>query len=237
MDKRKIFLEGMRDGIPVGLGYLAVSFSLGITAAAAGLSAAEGFWASLLTIASAGEYAGFRVIAQNGTYLEMAAVIFVANCRYLLMSCALSQRAGRGLTTADRIGMGFFITDELFGLNIARPGALSPAYAYGAAATSVLPWAVGTSLGIVAGEMLPAVLVSALSVALYGMFLAIIVPPAKKDRTILFIVLVSFLSSSVFQAVPVLSSIGEGTKVIILTVAIGALAAVIAPVKEEKDAA
>lgn len=126
MKRNSAFLEGMRDGIPVGLGYLAVAFSLGIAARAAGLNALDGFAASLFTIASAGEYAGFRVIASGGTYLEMAVVILVANCRYLLMSCALAQKADEKMKTIHRVGMGFFITDELFGLNIARPGALEP---------------------------------------------------------------------------------------------------------------
>ncbi|MBO4360450.1 MAG: AzlC family ABC transporter permease, partial [Eubacteriaceae bacterium] len=211
----------------------AVSFSLGIAARRAGLNAAEGFLASLFTIASAGEYAGFRVIASCGTYLEMAAVILVANCRYLLMSCALAQRADEGMKMIHRVGVGFFITDELFALNIARPAPLDPLYAYGAASTSVLPWAIGTSLGITAGNMLSVSLVSALSVALYGMFLAIIIPPARKNRVILGSVAVSFLLSWASSVMPVLRDVSEGTRIILLTVVIASAAAVMFPVDEE----
>ena len=233
MKRNSAFLEGMRDGIPVGLGYLAVAFSLGIAARAAGLNALDGFAASLFTIASAGEYAGFRVIASGGTYLEMAVVILVANCRYLLMSCALAQKADEKMKTIHRVGMGFFITDELFGLNIARPGALEPLYAYGAALTSVLPWAVGTSLGITAGNLLSPALVSALSVALYGMFLAIIIPPARGNRVVMGAVAVSFLLSWAASAVPYLRELSEGTRIIILTVIIASACAVLFPVREE----
>ena len=233
MKRNSAFLEGMRDGIPVGLGYLAVAFSLGIAARAAGLNALDGFAASLFTIASAGEYAGFRVIASGGTYLEMAVVILVANCRYLLMSCALAQKADEKMKTIHRVGMGFFITDELFGLNIARPGALEPLYAYGAALTSVLPWAVGTSLGITAGNLLSPALVSALSVALYGMFLAIIIPPARGNRVVMGAVAVSFLLSWASSAVPYLRELSEGTRIIILTVIIASACAVLFPVREE----
>lgn len=233
MKRNSAFLEGMRDGIPVGLGYLAVAFSLGIAARAAGLNALDGFAASLFTIASAGEYAGFRVIASGGTYLEMAVVILVANCRYLLMSCALAQKADEKMKTIHRVGMGFFITDELFGLNIARPGALEPLYAYGAALTSVLPWAVGTSLGITAGNLLSPALVSALSVALYGMFLAIIIPPARGNRVVMGAVAVSFLLSWAASAVPYLRELSEGTRIIILTVIIASACALLFPVREE----
>ncbi len=230
--KGHLFARGMRDGIPVGLGYLAVGFSLGITAKAAGLDALQGFFASLFTIASAGEYAGFRVIAAQGAYLEMALVILVANCRYLLMSCALSQRVRPGTGSLDRLGMGMFITDELFALNIAGEGPAEPLYAYGAALTSVLPWAAGTALGIVSGSLLPAAIVNALSVALYGMFLAIIIPPARKNRVILGTVLISFLISFLWSRIPFFASVGEGFRIILLTAVIAGAAAVLFPVKE-----
>ncbi len=228
----QLFFRGMRDGIPVGLGYLAVGFSLGITAKNAGLDAVQGFFASLWTIASAGEYAGFRVIAGQGGFLEMALVILVANCRYLLMSCALSQRVRPGTGSLHRLGMGMFITDELFALNIAGEGFAEPLYAYGAAASSVLPWAAGTALGIVSGSLLPPAIVSALSVALYGMFLAIIIPPAKKNRIILGTVLLSFLISFLCARIPFFSTLGEGFRIILLTAVIASAAAVLFPVKE-----
>ena len=165
------YKNGLHDGIPIGLGYLAVSFSLGIVARNVGLNAFEGFLASLVTIASAGEYAAFTLIGEAGSYLSMALVILVANCRYLLMSCALSQKMAPEEKMIHRIGVGAFITDEIFSAGVSYPNHLNPFYTYGLASASVLPWAIGTALGIIAGNLLPAKIVAALGVALYGMFL------------------------------------------------------------------
>ncbi|MBO2516906.1 MAG: branched-chain amino acid ABC transporter permease [Clostridiales bacterium] len=234
-ENTSIFIQGLRDGVPIGLGYLAVAFSLGITAKNSGLNAFQGFLASLFTIASAGEYAAFRVIATRGGYLMMALMILVANCRYLLMSCALAQRVSPGMRFIHRFGIGAFITDEIFAVSIARPGYLKPAYTYGAAAASVLPWAAGTALGVIAGNILPDIVVSALSVAIYGMFLAIIIPPAKKDRVVLGIIPVSFaLSAGLRYAFP---GLNENIRVMGLTVLISVCAALLFPVKEQEEPA
>ena len=174
---RKVFCEGMRDGVPIALGYFAVSFSLGIAARKAGLTPVQGFFASLLNNASAGEYAAFALIASGATYLEVA--IIIANARYLLMSCALAQRFAPGTPFFHRLIIGYDVTDELFGITIARPGWLNPFYTYGAIALAAPAWAAGTACGIIAGNLLPLRAVSALSVALYGMFLAIIIPPGR----------------------------------------------------------
>jgi len=227
------FKAGLKDGIPIGLGYLAVSFSLGIAARNAGFDWIQGFVASLTCIASAGEYALFSLAAVSATYLEVALMTLVANARYLLMSCALSQRFDPKTGLGHRLGVGFFITDEIFGIEIARPGYIKPAYTYGAALTSILPWAIGTSLGIIAGDILPAFIVSALSVAIYGMFIAIIVPPAKNNRVILIFVLLSFIASYLSTVVPFIKDISAGTKTIILTVVLASLAAILFPVNEE----
>lgn len=167
--KRKLFQEGIRDGIPIGLGYLAVSFSLGVAAKNAGLNALQGFLVSFLNLASAGEYAGFTVIAANGPYVEIMLMTLIANARYLLMSCALSQRFSPKTALIHRLFIGYAITDEIFGVTISRPGMLQPAYNYGVMALPILLWSVGTSLGVIAGNLLPLRAVSALSVALYGM--------------------------------------------------------------------
>ena len=189
------FREGFRDGIPIGLGYFAVSFALGIAMKNAGLSPIQGFFMSLFNLASAGEYAGTQVILSNGTYLEMAMMTLVANARYLLMSCSLSQHIHPSTSTAHRMAIGYGVTDEIFGIEINRPLYTSPYYGYGAIAASALPWCIGTSFGIMMGNVLPARIVSALSVALYGMFLAIIIPPSRKNRTVMAVVLTGFLSS------------------------------------------
>ena len=228
------FLEGMRDGVPIGLGYFAVAFSLGIAARNAGLTALQGLVASLLCVASAGEYALFNSIGAFGGFLEIALVTLVANARYFLMSCALSQRIDPNMPNLHRYLFGWAVTDEFFGINIARPGYLEPRYYYGAIAVAVPLWAVGTALGILMGNLLPGRVVSALSVALYGMFLAIIIPPARKNSFIGLLVALSMAVSFLFSLLPVLSSISSGFKVIILTLVIAGAAAWIRPVEEEK---
>lgn len=230
-----VLIEGMRDGIPIGLGYLAVSFSLGITARNAGLNAFQGFLASILNNASAGEYAAFTTIAANAPYLEMALITLIANARYLLMSCALSQRFSPDTPLIHRLLIGYDLTDELFGITIARPGYLNPYYTYGAILVAAPCWAFGTALGIMAGNVLPPRIVSALSVALYGMFLAIIIPPARKNRVIALLVLISFAASYAFSCLPVISALSGGTRTIILTVAISAAAALLFPVRQETE--
>ena len=231
-DKRN-FHQGLRNGLPIGLGYLAVSFSLGIAAKSAHLTAFQGFIASLLTYASAGEYAVFVLIAAKATYLEVALVTLITNARYLLMGCALSQRLRPGAAFGERVLFGAFITDELFGINIARPGYLEPLYATGAILITIPLWALGTALGIIMGNLLPGALVSALSVALYGMFLAIIIPPSRKDKVIAGCVAVSFALSFLLQLL--LPGLSSGNRIIILTVVISAVAALLFPVKEQAD--
>lgn len=230
---KKDFFEGMRDGFPIGLGYLAVSFSLGVAARSAGLTAFQGFLASLLNNASAGEYAGFTVIAANASYLEMALMTLIANARYLLMSCALSQKFAPDTPLRHRLLVGYDVTDEIFGITIARPGVLEPLYTYGAIAVAAPCWAGGTALGVIAGNLLPARAVSALSVALFGMFLAIIIPPGRKNRIVACFVLISFGASLAAAKLPLVSQLSDGTRTIILTVVISAIAAALFPVKEE----
>ncbi|MBQ9459993.1 MAG: AzlC family ABC transporter permease [Oscillospiraceae bacterium] len=234
---RRSILRGARDGFPIGLGYFAVAFSLGITAKAAGLSPMQGFLSSFLNHASAGEYALYSLIAAGAAYWEVAVVIFIANMRYLLMSAALSQRFSPDTPLVHRALVGFGITDEIFGLGIARPDWIVPAYLYSAFLLAELFWASGTAIGIVAGNILPASVVSALSVAIYGMFLAVIIPPARKEKLVGALVLVSFLCSYAFSVLPVVRELSDGMKTILLTVSISALAAVFFPVKEEEGGA
>ncbi len=227
--------EGLRDGVPIALGYLAVSFSLGIAARKVGLDAVQGFFASLFNNASAGEYAGFAVIGAGGSLLEMAVVMLVANARYLLMSCSMAQRFSPDTPIIHRVLVGFDLTDELFGIAIARPGEVDPYYSYGAMVVALPGWAFGGMAGVIAGSVLPERVVSALSVALFGMFLAIIIPPARKSRVVAGLVLASFATSALFAWAPLLSGLSEGVRTIILTVALSALAAALFPV-DEKDA-
>ncbi len=235
-ENRALFIRGMKNGLPIGLGYLAVSFSLGIAARSAGLSAAQGFLVSLLCNASAGEYVGFTIIAAGASYIEMAIATFIANMRYLLMSCALSQRMAPGTSLLHRLVVGFDITDEVFGITIARPGYVNPVYTYGAMVTSIPFWATGTALGVIAGNLLPVRLVSAFSVALYGMFLAVIIPPARKDKVIMALVPICFAASFAATKIPFVSGLADGTRTIILTVIVAAAAALLFPRKDGEEA-
>lgn len=217
--------EGVRDGMPIALGYFVVAFTLGIAARNAGLSPFQGFLASFFNNASAGEYAAFIVIAADRPYLEMALITLVANARYLLMSCVLSQRFSPDASLWHRIFVGFDVTDEIFGISAARPAPLDPYYNYGAMLVALPGWSVGTAVGIIAGNALPAAVVSALSVALYGMFLAIIIPPARKNRVIGMFVAIAFAASFAASGLPVVSELSGGTRTILLTVILAAVAA------------
>lgn len=228
------FYEGMRDGIPIALGYFAVAFSLGITARKVGMNAVQGFISSMLNHASAGEYAEFTVIGAGAPYIEMALIILVTNARYLLMSCALSQKMDPKTGILHRILVGFGITDEIFGASIARKGAVDPYYHYGAMLMALPAWSFGTAIGIVAGNILPTAVVSALGVALYGMFLAIIVPPAKENKVILGLIVVSFICSYLATHIAVLADMSGSMRTILLTIVITAVGAFLFPVKEEK---
>lgn len=229
------FSRGLRDGIPIALGYLAVSFTLGIAARNAGFTPFQAMLASLTQNASAGEFAGFTLIAAGATYFEVAVMILIANARYLLMSCALSQKLSPETSMLHRLLISTDVTDEIFGISVAVPGKLNPFYTYGAIAVAAPGWAIGTYLGVLMGNMLPLRVVRALSVGLYGMFLAIIVPPAKKNRVIGGVVLLSMAASFAFSKLPVVSSLSAGTRTILLTLLLAGGAAILFPVKEEND--
>lgn len=229
------YRDGVRDGMPIGLGYFAVAFTLGIAAKNAGFSPFQAMMESLLNNASAGEYAVFSLVAAGASYWEVAVMTLVANARYLLMSCSLSQKLAPDTSLGHRMLLAFDVTDEIFGISIAVPGRLDPRYTYGAMSVAIPGWALGTFLGVVVGNALPPRLVSALSVGLYGMFLAIIVPPAKKDRVVLGLVAVSFIFSFAAERLPLLAGISAGTRTIILTVVIALAAAVLFPVRDEEE--
>lgn len=230
---REEFKEGIKDGVPIGLGYLAVSFTLGITAKNAGLTPFQGFITSLLINASAGQYALFLFISSGGAYIELAIITLITNARYFLMSCSLSQKLSKDTPLYHRLIIGFDITDELFGISVLRKGMLNPYYFYGAMLITMPFWASGTAIGIMAGNILPANIVRALSVALYGMFLAVIIPPCKKDPVLAILVLVSFALSYVTSRLEVFASISSGTQIIILTIVLAGIAAILFPVKEQ----
>ena len=237
--KNNIFLKGMKDGLPVALGYLAVSFTLGIAAVKSGLTPFQAFATSALNNTSAGEFAAFSLIGAGVSYMEIALTTLILNMRYILMSCALSQKIDKNTPIVHRFLMAYDVTDEIFGLSIMSEGRLDPKYTYGLITMSAPSWAIGTYLGAVMGSVMPAGVLSAMNLALYGMFIAVIVPPAKKDKTIAVVIAVSMLSSLMFSILPGLREISSGIVVIILTVVISLAAAILFPVcgdkKEKKE--
>lgn len=230
----KWYRKGLVDGIPIALGYFAVAFTLGIVAKRAGLTPLQAMLAAGLTNASAGGYAGFTLISENASYLEMALTQLVVNARYILMAFVLSQKLAPKTSTLHRSLVAFDVTDEIFGISVAVKGELNPFYNYGAMTVSIPGWALGTYFGVVMGNILPMAVVNALNVGLYGMFIAILVPVASKDKIIAGLVLISMAASLLFTKLPFLSDISEGLRIIILTVIISLSAAFIFPVKEDK---
>lgn len=233
MNKSEIYRKGLKDGIPIGLGYFAVSFTFGMMAASNGLTIWQAVLISLTNLTSAGQFAGLDIIVSGGGYVEMALTQLIINLRYCLMSFSISQKLDRNESFAHRFGVAFGMTDEIFGISAGRPGRISAFYNYGAMSVAIPGWVMGTFVGSLSGSFLPEFAVSALSVAIYGMFLAIIIPPAKYNKAIMVVVVASMLLSTVFSTVPVLKNISSGFAIIIITLIVAGVAAVLAPVKDE----
>ncbi len=234
-DNKRWFLRGMKDGIPISMGYFAVSFTLGITAKKVGMSAFQASLMSALMLASAGQFAAISMIAAGAGVVEMIVTTIVVNMRYLLMSSALSQKVSRDKSFLHRFFISYAVTDEIFGISMAVDGRLNPFYTYGAAAVAAPGWVLGTFLGALLGMILPAGVMSAMNVAIYGMFLAIVIPPSRKSRIVAGVVCISMLSSLLFSLIPVLNHISSGFQIIILTILIAGAAALLFPVPQEKE--
>ena len=234
MNRRDYFSAGIKDGIPICLGYIAVSFTFGIMAGNAGLSVWESVLISATNLTSAGQFAGLSLIASASSYVEMAVTQLIINLRYCLMSCALSQKFDSKVPFFHLFLVAYGVTDEIFGVSVSKSGKLSPFYSYGAISISAFGWIFGTLLGTVSGNILPVRIVSALSVALYGMFIAIIIPPSRDNKVVAGIVIISMLMSLIFTKAPVLCNISSGFRIIILTLLIAGAAAVLFPVTDEE---
>ena len=228
------FRRGIKNGVPIAMGYFAVAFTLGIAARDAGLTAWQGALASATTVASAGEFAGFTQMAAGATYVELAVMMLIINARYLLMSCSMSQKLDPDLPLFHRLLIGWGVTDEIFGVSVCVPDRLSPWYNYGMMAVSIPGWTLGTYLGVAVGNVLPVNVVNALGVGLYGMFLAIIIPPSRKNKVIAGLVAISMAASLAAAKLPLVSNLSGGMRTILLTVVIAGAAAVLFPVKEEQ---
>lgn len=232
--------KGLHDGIPIALGYLSVSFTFGLQCVADGLYWWQALLISLTNLTSAGQFAGLGIMCSGaGFYIEMACSQFVINMRYALMGLSLSQKTDDSVKGIHRWGVGFGITDEIFVMAMGSPNKVSNRYMYGLILLPVLGWSGGTFLGAVAGSILPAAVRSALCIAIYGMFLAIIIPPAKKSSAVLRVILIAAVLSCCFRYVPLMNKVSGGFAIIISTIAAAALGALLFPVpeKEETEAA
>lgn len=235
MNHKSAFVKGMKDGMPICLGYLSVSFTFGMMCTENGLP----FWVALLismtNLTSAGQFVGTGLIISGGTYLEIAVTTFVINIRYLLMSLSLSQKADPAMSTPQRLLLSFGVTDEIFAVGMQQNGIVTAAYLAGLIFTPYWGWALGTLLGATATSLLPLMLRSALGIAIYGMFIAIIVPPARKLRPVAITILIAVLLSCVFQWTPLLKNLSSGWVIIICAAAASTFAALRFPVPDDEE--
>lgn len=232
MKEEVSFAKGIRDGLPICFGYLSVSFAFGIFAIANGLTVPESVLMSMTNVTSAGQLAAVPIIAGGGTLIELAISQLVINLRYALMSVSLSQKLGKSVRMLDRFIIAFVNTDEVFAVASAQEGSVGRKYLYGLILTPFLGWASGTLLGAVAGNLLPAVVISALGVAIYAMFIAIVFSKAKTDKPTAVCVLIAIALSCAFRYIPFLQGVPAGFTVIICAVITAGLMAWLAPVKE-----
>lgn len=227
------YREGLQDGIPIGLGYLSVSFTFGMMAVAGGLPVWVAVAISMTNLTSAGQFAGLSMILASAGYLEVALTQLVINIRYFLMSLSLSQKLHPSTKTPARLGISFGITDEIFAVASTKEGKVGKHYMAGLITIPYLGWGLGTLLGAVAGTLLPPMIQSALGIAIYGMFLAIIIPPAKKSLPIFVVTTISIVLSCLFRWLPPLQSVSGGFVIILCSLVAAGLGAVLFPIKED----
>ncbi len=233
MNQRE-FKDGIRDGLPICFGYISVSMAFGLTAVKMGIPLWSAVLISLTNLTSAGQFAGVSLMAAQGTYLEIAISMIIINMRYFLMSLSVSQKLDDDFTTGKRLATAFGITDEIFAVSIQRRKKLSFPYMIGLILTPVLGWTGGTFIGAAATSLLPKAVSDAMGIALYGMFIAIIVPPARAQKNVLFAVLLAIAGSYAFRCLPILNQVSGGWAVIIITIAVSAIAAIFFPLPEKE---
>ena len=230
--KKQLFVKGMRHGIPIMLGYLSVSFGFGVLCIQLNISILAAVGISVTNLTSAGQVAGVEIIAAGGSLIEMILCQLVINLRYSLMSLSLSQKLDPSFNLMHRLFVAYGVTDEIFAVTSSQPEPLKPAYMYGLILTPFLGWSTGTLLGAVAGDIMPASVTAALSLMLYGMFIAIIIPPAKKNHKVLFVILIAAALSVVMHYL--LPMITGGFAIIIAGVIASVAGALLFPVAVEE---
>jgi predicted branched-subunit amino acid permease len=231
-ENKKLYRQGFKDGIPIGLGYFSVAFTFGLAAVAAGLPLWAPVLISMTNVTSAGQFAGLTVICALGSIVELILSQLVINMRYALMSLSLSQKLDSTVRLRDRFLIAFVNTDEVFAVAAGRSGEVGRYYMFGLITAPYFGWALGTLAGAVIGDFLPDSLSSALGIAIYGMFLAIIIPPAKRDRAIVLAIVIAVALSCLLNWLPIFASIGSGFMIIICTLIAATVAALLFPVKE-----
>lgn len=228
------FKNGVKDGLPIGLGYFPVAFAFGVQASILGVPILISLLISMTNLTSAGQLAGLTIVATMGSFIEIIATQLVINSRYFLMSTMLSQKTDDSFTFKHRLLTSTFITDEIFAIAVSKPNNISKNYFYGLALLPYIGWALGTLLGATAGNLLPQRVVLALGIALYAMFIAIIVPPSTKNLGVLFAVLLSASISCLFYYLPILKKVSSGFAIIISAVLSASVIAYFFPVKKEE---
>ena len=230
---KKLFMKGLKHGLPIGLGYLSVSFAFGMQCTESGLTILQSLLISMTNLTSAGQLAGLQVMIAQSSLIEMALTQFIINLRYALMGLSLTQKLGPTMNTPRRMFFAFSNTDEIFAVASSQPEKLHHHYLYGLMLMPYLGWSLGTLLGAAAGAVLPAFVCSALGIAIYGMFLAIILPPARKEKPVRVVVLIAIAVSLAFNYLPMLKQVSGGFVVIICAVVAATLGALLFPVEEE----
>lgn len=226
--------KGMRHGVPIALGYLSVSFTFGLMAVSSGLNWWQAMLISMTNLTSAGQFAGLDIIISGGALVEMALSQLVINLRYALMSLSLSQKVDESIQRVHRFWVGFGITDEIFALAASQPKPVGRMYMLGLIIVPYAGWACGTLFGAVLGGILPGIVRDSLGIAIYGMFIAIIIPKARENANCLKVILFAVILSCCFRWIPVLNKISSGFAIIICAVAASAVGALLYPVREEE---
>lgn len=234
-DNKLIFKKGLKDGLPIMLGYFTVSFTFGIQARDIGLSVFDASLISLTNVTSAGQFAGIKIINSGSGYLEMAISQLIINSRYLLMSSSLSQRIDYRSSFIQRAIMAFGTTDEIYSLAISNPGVINPYYVYGMMAVAIPGWTLGTFFGVLSGNILSTRIISSLNIALYAMLISAIIPATRTNRTITFVIAISMLTSYIFTKLPYLKNLGSGVQIIIISILLTTIFALLFPLKEHKN--
>lgn len=233
--KKQEFLEGVRDGLPICLGYFSVSMAFGLTAVLSGVPAWAAVVISLTNLTSAGQFAGMNLLAAHGALLEVGLTTLIINIRYFLMSISVSQKVEQKMTMKERLALSFGITDEIFAVSMQREQELTGAYLGGLMLTPIVGWTLGTLTGAVATSFMPEILSNAFGIALYGMFIAVIVPPAREEKNVLFAVILAVAASGACSILPGLRSLSSGWTIILITVVVCGIASWLYPVEESEE--